>query len=124
MDRFIVFSNVYASALEFLIENQSPTYTFSDEPGVMNLSSKFTNNVIKTNSLVIGCYPRIPCSNGNDLLFQNTIKDNIESLLEIIRIYCQRNVAPSADMIQLMIEMGFDEAIAREALKVFRKHMP
>lgn len=55
-------------------------------------------------------------------LLQNTIKDNIESLLEIIRIYCQRDIAPSADMIQLMIEMGFDEATARQALKASKNH--
>lgn len=40
-------SNVYAAALEWLIENQSPTNPlFSEEQSsTMNLSSKFTNNV-------------------------------------------------------------------------------
>lgn len=55
-------------------------------------------------------------------LLQTTIKDNIESLLEIIRIYCQRELPPPPEMIQFIVGMGFDEAIAREALKITKNH--
>lgn len=50
------------------------------------------------------------------------MKDNIESLLEIIRIYCQRDLPPPPEMIQFIVAMGFDEATAREALKITRNH--
>lgn len=53
---------------------------------------------------------------------QVTVKDNIESLLEIIRIYSQRELPPPPEMIQLIIDMGFDEATAREALKATKNH--
>ncbi|XP_031630692.1 ubiquitin-associated domain-containing protein 1 [Contarinia nasturtii] len=91
-------NNVYAAALEWLIENQSPTNPLlsTDETSTMNLSSKFTNNA--------------------------SIKDNIESLLEIIRIYCQRDLPPPAEMIQFIVGMGFDEATAYEALKITKNH--
>lgn len=91
-------NNVYAAALEWLIENQSPTNPlFSEEQSSsMSLSSKFTNNT--------------------------TVKDNIESLLEIIRIYCQRDRPPPPEMVQFIVGMGFDEAAAREALKITRNH--
>lgn len=94
----MIFSNVYAAALEWLIENQSPTNPLlsTDETSTMSLSSKFTNNA--------------------------TIKDNIESLLEIIRIYCQRDLPPPAEMIQFIVGMGFDEATAYEALKITKNH--
>lgn len=50
------------------------------------------------------------------------MKDNIESLLEIIRIYYQRDLPPSAEMIQFIVGMGFDEATAYEALKITKNH--
>ncbi|XP_055319005.1 uncharacterized protein LOC129576911 [Sitodiplosis mosellana] len=91
-------NNVYAAALEWLIENQSPTNPLvgAEESPAMSLSSKFTNNA--------------------------SIKDNIESLLEIIRIYCQRDLPPPAEMIQFIVGMGFDEATAYEALKITKNH--
>lgn len=56
------------------------------------------------------------------LKFQTSIKDNIESLLEIIRIYCQRVLPPPTEMIQFIVGMGFDEATAYEALKITKNH--
>lgn len=53
---------------------------------------------------------------------QVTAKDNIESLLEIIRIYCQRELPAPPEMVQMIVEMGFDEASAREALKITKNH--
>lgn len=50
------------------------------------------------------------------------MKDRIESLLDIIRIYCQRDIPPSNEMIRLIIDMGFDEAAAREALRASKNH--
>lgn len=46
----------------------------------------------------------------------------IESLLDIIRIYCSRDIPPSNEMIRLIIDMGFDEASAREALRASKNH--
>ena len=53
---------------------------------------------------------------------QATKKENIEALLEIIQIYCQREIPPPSDMIQLIIDMGFDETAAREALKITKNN--
>lgn len=50
------------------------------------------------------------------------MKDNIESLLEIIRIHCQRDLPPPPEMVQFIVGMGFDEATAREALKITKNH--
>lgn len=50
------------------------------------------------------------------------MRDRIESLLDIIRIYCQRDIPPSNEMIRLIIDMGFDEASAREALRASKNH--
>lgn len=54
--------------------------------------------------------------------FQSTVKNKIESLLDIIHIYCQRDIPPSNEMIRLIIDMGFDEASAREALRASKNH--
>lgn len=48
--------------------------------------------------------------------------DNIEALLEIIKIHCQRDIPPSPEMVQLIIDMGFDEAMAREALRATKNN--
>lgn len=48
--------------------------------------------------------------------------ENIESLLEIIKIYCQREIPPPSEMIQLIIDMGFDEATARQALSATKNN--
>lgn len=48
--------------------------------------------------------------------------DNIESLQEIIRIYGQHDAPPSTEIIQLFIDMGFDEVSAREALRIAGNH--
>lgn len=53
---------------------------------------------------------------------QKNTKNNIESLLEIIRIYGQRDLLPSTDALQLFIDMGFDEASTREALRATGNH--
>lgn len=43
--------------------------------------------------------------------------DNISALLEIVRIYSHRDIPPSADTIQTLVDMGFPEAEVIEALK-------
>lgn len=43
-------------------------------------------------------------------------------MLEIIRIYCQRDLPPPPEMVQFIVGMGFDEVTAREALKITRNH--
>lgn len=43
-------------------------------------------------------------------------------MLEIIRIYCQRDLPAPPEMVQFIVGMGFDEATAREALKVTKNH--
>lgn len=53
---------------------------------------------------------------------QVTIKDNVESLLEIVRIYCQQDLPPPPAMINFIVGMGFDEATAREALKITKNN--
>lgn len=43
---FLLFSNSYAAALEWLIENQSPTnFQLTDQSPAMNLSGKFLSTV-------------------------------------------------------------------------------
>lgn len=42
--------------------------------------------------------------------------------MEIIRIYCQRDLPPPTEMIQFIVGMGFDEHEAHEALKITKNH--
>lgn len=55
-------------------------------------------------------------------LAQVTVRDNVESLLEIVRIYCQQDLPPPPEMVQFIVGMGFDEATARDALKITKNH--
>lgn len=48
--------------------------------------------------------------------------ENIEALLDITKIYCQRDIPPAADMVKLIIEMGFDESTAHEALRATKNN--
>lgn len=117
----LVASNVYAAALEWLIEHQSPAdlavNAECQSSLVMNVSSKFTNDVSKLFQFIY-----FNSFNEISFVFQSSAKDKIESLLEIIRIYCQRDIPPSNEMIRLIIDMGFDEASAREALRASKNH--
>lgn len=56
------------------------------------------------------------------MTFLQGIQDNVEILLEIIRIYCRRYIPPSSDMVQHCIEMGFTERDARQALRSTRNN--
>lgn len=91
----------------------------------MSLTSKFMNNVsliriLKHNLWNCNWKPEYLLKISH--FIQTTIKDNVESLLEIIRIYCQRDLPPPPEMIQFIVGMGFDEATAREALKITKNH--
>lgn len=57
-----------------------------------------------------------------NMTFLQGIQDNVEILLEIIRIYCRRYIPPSSDMVQHCIEMGFTERDARQALRTTRNN--
>lgn len=118
------FSNVCATALEWLIEHPSPVDLVDgsgDAPDV-SVSTKCAINVKHVKLLAFVQQMKISSiSLYFDHLQANTT-NNIESLLEIIRIYGQRNSPPSAEAIQLFIDMGFEEALAREALRVVGNH--
>lgn len=43
--------------------------------------------------------------------------DNISALLEIVRIYSHRDIPPTTETIQTLVDMGFPEAEVIEALK-------
>lgn len=120
----MIFSNVYAAALEWLIENPSPT-EFTDDshnPTDMSLSAKFVDNVNDHTIVCTAVVYTIHINNLFSFVFYSTLQtnttDNIESLLEIIRIYGQRDAPPSTEIVQLFVDMGFDETTAREALRV------
>lgn len=54
-------------------------------------------------------------------LIQST-NENIEALLEIIRIHAQREVPATSDMIKTIVDMGFPEIDVLEALKATRNN--
>lgn len=136
--RFLAkFSNVYAAALEWLIENQTPTNPMMSDAQLqaMNLPSKLPNNVSTRKSILAKLSNSINLNDWHEknsmiwlnfifkiILKQSTAKDNIEALLEIIRIYCQRDLVPPPEMVQFIVAMGFDEMSAREALKLTKNH--
>jgi len=96
---YCLFSDVYSAALDWLIENQSqPNLLIDDLQQSSSLSQKFNNT--------------------------KTPRENIEALLEIIRIYSARDIPASNEMIASITEMGFSEAEAREALKATRNNKP
>lgn len=113
-----------ATALEWLIEHPSPEDLVDgsgDAPDV-SVSAKCAINVKHIKLLAFVEQMKFSSiSLYFDHLQANTT-NNIESLLEIIRIYGQRNSPPSAEAIQLFIDMGFEEALAREALRVVGNH--
>ncbi|XP_058058298.1 ubiquitin-associated domain-containing protein 1 isoform X1 [Anopheles bellator] len=45
-----------------------------------------------------------------------TKRDNIVTLLEIVRLYSEKSVVPASDLLATMMEMGFEEESVREAL--------
>lgn len=48
--------------------------------------------------------------------------DNVETLLDIIRQYSDRDVFPAPDMVATIVEMGFEEKSVREALVATRNN--
>lgn len=48
--------------------------------------------------------------------FQNTV-ENIAALLEIVRIYSYRDIPPTPDAVQTLVEMGFQESDVIEVRK-------
>lgn len=49
-------------------------------------------------------------------------RENIEALLEIIRIHACRVVKPSKETVKSLVDMGFTEQNVIEALKVTRNN--
>lgn len=94
---FLVFSsNVYSSALDWLIENQNTPNIHHSVESISNLSDLFTN--------------------------LNSSKENIEALLEIIRIYAHKNTPAPQELVKSIVEMGFPETDVIEALKITRNN--
>lgn len=56
------------------------------------------------------------------LTLDTSVACNIEAMLEIIKIYCKRDVPPLPEMVQLIVNMGFDEATARKALRATKNN--
>ncbi|XP_073846874.1 kip1 ubiquitination-promoting complex subunit 2 isoform X2 [Musca autumnalis] len=90
-------NNVYSAALEWLIQRQSQETSI--EEVVMGIP--------RTNSMA---------SPSGILSSDNTV-ENIAALLEIVRIYSYRDIPPTPDAVQTLVEMGFQESDVIEALK-------
>ncbi|XP_055384623.1 ubiquitin-associated domain-containing protein 1 isoform X2 [Condylostylus longicornis] len=93
-------NGVYSSALEWLIQHQSEQELTSIEDSITHLSASSNTQIIPSK-----------------LSQTNSIVDNIEALLEIVRIYSYRDVPPQPHVVSSLIEMGFSEADVREALR-------
>lgn len=50
------------------------------------------------------------------------IKKNVGALLELLRITCQIEVEPTAEMIETIQGLGFEESRVREALRITRNN--
>ncbi|KAI9583674.1 ubiquitin-associated domain-containing protein 1 [Glossina fuscipes] len=92
-----IHNNVYSTALEWLIQRQSEDSKVED--AVMGLP--------KSTSI---CSPSTIISNDSPV-------ENVAALLEIVRIYSHREIPPTADSIQNLVEMGFHEPDVILALK-------
>ncbi|KAM7345216.1 kip1 ubiquitination-promoting complex subunit 2 [Cochliomyia hominivorax] len=90
-------NNVYSNALEWLIQRQ--TDDLSIEETVMGLPR--TNSIASPSGII---------SNDGPV-------ENIAALLEIVRIYSHRDIPPTPETIQNLVDMGFQEVDVIEALK-------
>ncbi|XP_023296938.2 ubiquitin-associated domain-containing protein 1 isoform X1 [Lucilia cuprina] len=92
-----IHNNIYSNALEWLILRQSEEMGI--EETVMGLPR--TNSIASPSGII---------SNDGPI-------DNIAALLEIVRIYSHRDIPPTPETIQNLVEMGFPETEVIEALK-------
>ncbi|XP_075165434.1 kip1 ubiquitination-promoting complex subunit 2 isoform X2 [Haematobia irritans] len=90
-------NNVYSSALEWLIQRQSEDTSI--EEAVMGIP--------RTNSM----------ASPSGILSSDSTVENIASLLEIVRIYSYRDIPPTPDAVQSLVDMGFQESDVVQALK-------
>ncbi|XP_017478095.1 PREDICTED: ubiquitin-associated domain-containing protein 1 [Rhagoletis zephyria] len=88
---------VYSAALEWLIQHQSEEG--SEEEAAMGLQKSLS--VLSPSGIIT-----------NDSIVENT-----EALLEIVRIYSHRDIPPSPETISSLVEMGFEETEVLNALK-------
>lgn len=88
---------VYSTALEWLIQHQSEESSI--EEAAMGLQ--------KSQSVL----------SPSGILTNDTIVENTEALLEIVRIYSHRDMPPSPETINSLVEMGFEETEVLKALK-------
>lgn len=109
---------MYSNALEWLIQRQSEDLgieeTVMSLPRTVSLSSP--SGIISSD---VSCLLSAP----TPFLFiyyfcdlQSPI-ENIAALLEIVRIYSHRDIPPSAEAIQNLVDMGFQESDVIVALK-------
>ncbi|XP_065367521.1 ubiquitin-associated domain-containing protein 1 [Calliphora vicina] len=92
-----IHNNIYSNALEWLILRQSEEMGI--EETVMGLPR--TNSIASPSGIM---------SNDGPI-------ENIAALLEIVRIYSHRDIPPSPETIQNLVDMGFQEPDVIEALK-------
>uniref|UniRef100_A0A1I8PEI9 UBA domain-containing protein n=1 Tax=Stomoxys calcitrans TaxID=35570 RepID=A0A1I8PEI9_STOCA len=90
-------NNVYSSALEWLIQRQSEDTPL--EEAVMGIP--------RTNSM----------ASPSGILSSDSTVENIAALLEIVRIYSYRDIPPTPDAVETLVEMGFQESDVIQALK-------
>ncbi|CAD7011892.1 ubiquitin-associated domain-containing protein 1 isoform X1 [Ceratitis capitata] len=88
---------VYSAALEWLIQHQSEES--SVEEAAMGLQ--------KSQSVL----------SPSGILTNDSIVENTEALLEIVRIYSHREMPPTPETISSLVEMGFEETEVLKALK-------
>ncbi|XP_050324084.1 ubiquitin-associated domain-containing protein 1 isoform X1 [Bactrocera neohumeralis] len=92
-----VTQGVYSTALEWLIQHQSEESSI--EEAAMGLQ--------KSQSLL----------SPSGILTNDSIVENTEALLEIVRIYSHRDMPPTPETINSLVEMGFEETEVLKALK-------
>ncbi|XP_037928206.1 ubiquitin-associated domain-containing protein 1-like [Teleopsis dalmanni] len=90
-------NGVYALALEWLIQTQNEDLSKIDE--VMGLQ--------RSESLM----------SPSDIVTNNSVLENIAALLEIVRIFSHRDVPPRLDIVNEIVEMGFERNDVFTALK-------
>ncbi|XP_054739571.1 ubiquitin-associated domain-containing protein 1 isoform X1 [Anastrepha obliqua] len=88
---------VYSAALEWLIQHQSEEGSM--EETAMSLQKSLS--VLSPSGIIT-----------NDSIVENT-----EALLEIVRIYSHRDIPPTPETISSLVEMGFEETEVLQALK-------
>lgn len=105
--------------MDFLIENESSTSLtkLDNFAKFSSLSTKFLNLNVSGGKTFLS----FPKTNLKKIKFQST-NENIEALLEIIRIHAQRDVPATSEMIKTIVDMGFPQNDVLEALKATRNN--